>query len=312
MNHIAEENENQEMNTEELETQDVDIEARETELDTEEESSAPEEVNALSPETEITGEETMEELLGIYESSLKKFEEGQVVTGTVISVGRDMVLVDVGYKSEGRISIQEFIDEKGNVNVKVGDQFEVMIEVWDEEEETVLLSRDKAKKVKVWDAIKDIYDADGTIEGVITNRVKGGFSVDIGLQAFLPGSQADLRPIRNMDEMVNKTYEFKILKYNKRRNNIVLSRRFCWKRNGKNCGPLPWKPLKTTRSWKGLSRISRNTGFSWIWAVWTVCCISPTFPGAVSSIRQNFTQWATKSQSKFCPMISKRSVCLWA
>jgi small subunit ribosomal protein S1 len=82
-----------------------------------------------------------------------------------------------------------------------------MIEVWDEEEETVLLSREKAKKVKVWDAIKDIYDADGTIEGVITNRVKGGFSVDIGLQAFLPGSQADLRPIRNMDEMVNKTYD---------------------------------------------------------------------------------------------------------
>ncbi len=202
MNNITEENENQNMNTEELETQEA------------------------TPGLEsITGEESMEELLGIYESSLSKFEEGQVVTGTVISVGRDMVLVDVGYKSEGQISIQEFIDEDGNVNVNVGDEFEVMIEVWDEEEETVLLSRDKAKKVKVWDAIKDIYDADGTIEGVITSRVKGGFSVDIGLQAFLPGSQADLRPIRNMDEMVNQTYEFKILKYNKKRNNIVLSRR---------------------------------------------------------------------------------------
>ena len=202
MNNIAEENENQNMNTEELETQDT------------------------TPGLEsITGEESMEELLGIYESSLSKFEEGQVVTGTVISVGRDMVLVDVGYKSEGQISIQEFIDEDGNVNVNVGDEFEVMIEVWDEEEETVLLSREKAKKVKVWDAIKVIYDDDGTIEGVITSRVKGGFSVDIGLQAFLPGSQADLRPIRNMDEMVNQTYEFKILKYNKKRNNIVLSRR---------------------------------------------------------------------------------------
>jgi small subunit ribosomal protein S1 len=233
MNHIAEENENQEMTTEQLETQQAEIEARETETDTEEavntpeedESFASQEEDAFAPDKEITGEETMEELLGIYESSLKKFEEGQVVTGTVISVGKDMVLVDVGYKSEGRISIQEFIDEHGNVNVNLGDQFEVMIEVWDEEEETVLLSREKAKKVKVWDAIKDIYDADGTIEGVITNRVKGGFSVDIGLQAFLPGSQADLRPIRNMDEMVNKTYEFKILKYNKKRNNIVLSRR---------------------------------------------------------------------------------------
>ncbi|MDD9304415.1 MAG: 30S ribosomal protein S1 [Desulfobacter sp.] len=203
MNDIAEENENQNMNTEELETQGA----------------------VTEPEIELTGEETMEELLGIYESSLSKFEEGQVVTGTVISVGREMVLVDVGYKSEGQISIQEFIDEDSNVNVNVNDEFEVMIEVWDEEEETVLLSRDKAKKVKVWDAIKVVYDDDGTIEGVITSRVKGGFSVDIGLQAFLPGSQADLRPIRNMDEMVNQTYEFKILKYNKKRNNIVLSRR---------------------------------------------------------------------------------------
>ncbi|MCP3944252.1 MAG: 30S ribosomal protein S1 [Desulfobacteraceae bacterium] len=209
MNDIAEENENQKMNTE-LETQTEELETQEVVSDA---------------EIEITGEESMEELLGIYESSLKKFEEGQVVTGTVISVGRETVLVDVGYKSEGQISIQEFIDEEGNVNVNINDEFEVMIEVWDEEEETVLLSHEKAKKVKVWDAIKEIYDADETIEGVITSRVKGGFSVDIGLLAFLPGSQADLRPIRNMDEMVNKTYTFKVLKYNKKRNNIVLSRR---------------------------------------------------------------------------------------
>jgi small subunit ribosomal protein S1 len=107
----------------------------------------------------------------------------------------------------------------------VDDDVEVMIEWWDEEEERVLLSKEKAAKVKVWDAIKDVYDADGTIEGVITSRVKGGFSVDIGLPAFLPGSQADLRPIRNMDEMVGQTYTFKVLKYNRKRSNIVLSRR---------------------------------------------------------------------------------------
>jgi small subunit ribosomal protein S1 len=220
--------ENQKMNTETLENKEETLENEEVTLENKDESLETEEVTLEKEENalpEITGEETMEELLGIYESSLKKFEEGQVVTGTVISVARDMVLVDVGYKSEGQISIREFIDEEGNVNVKVNDQFEVMIEVWDEEEETVLLSHEKAKKVKVWDAIKDIYDADGTIEGVITSRVKGGFSVDIGLLGFLPGSQADLRPIRNMDEMVNKTYTFKILKYNKKRNNIVLSRR---------------------------------------------------------------------------------------
>lgn len=169
--------------------------------------------------------ESMESLMGMYDESLKQFEEGEVVVGTIISVDRDYVLVDVGYKSEGQIPIHEFKDEKGNVNVNLNDQVEVMIEVWDEDEERVILSKEKAAKVKVWEAIKDIHEADGTIEGVITNRVKGGFSVDVGVPAFLPGSQADLRPIRNLDEMVGKTFSFKVLKFNRKRNNIVLSRR---------------------------------------------------------------------------------------
>ncbi len=174
-----------------------------------------------------TGEEmeTMEALMEMYEESLKRFEEGEVVNGRIISVDRDHVLVDVGYKSEGQIPIHEFRDDKGEVHATVGDTVEVMIEWWDEEEERVVLSKEKAAKVKVWDAIKEVYEADGTIEGVITNRVKGGFSVDIGVQAFLPGSQADLRPIRNLDEMVGKTFAFKVLKFNRKRNNIVLSRR---------------------------------------------------------------------------------------
>ncbi|GAB6144675.1 30S ribosomal protein S1 [Desulfocicer niacini] len=205
MNNIAETNENNEMNEE---------------LETAEELEA-----SMASEPVFTGEETMEELMGIYEESFKRFEEGQVVTGTIIAVDRDHVLVDVGYKSEGQISIHEFRDEEGNVNVNLNDRVEVMVEVWDEEEETVILSKEKAAKVKVWDAIRDIYEEDGTIEGVITSRVKGGFSVDIGLPAFLPGSQADLRPIRNMDEMVGQTYTFKVLKYNRKRSNIVLSRR---------------------------------------------------------------------------------------
>ncbi len=170
-------------------------------------------------------EQSMEDLMAMYEDSLKQFEEGEVVIGTIISVDRDHVLVDVGYKSEGQIPIHEFKDENGKVDVNLNDQVEVMIEVWDEDEERVILSKEKALKVKVWVAIKEIHDADGTIEGVITNRVKGGFSVDVGVQAFLPGSQADLRPIRNLDEMVGKSLDFKVLKFNRKRNNIVLSRR---------------------------------------------------------------------------------------
>jgi small subunit ribosomal protein S1 len=179
---------------------------------------------AESPESEST-EESMEELMSMYEESFKRFAEGEVVTGRIISVDKDHVLVDIGYKSEGQIRIHEFRDETGNIKAEIGDEIEVMVEWWDDEEERVVLSKEKAANVKVWEEIKRVYDADETMEGVIQSRVKGGFSVDIGVQAFLPGSQADLRPIRNLDDLVGKSFDFKILKYNRKRSNIVLSRR---------------------------------------------------------------------------------------
>ncbi|VFQ46137.1 30S ribosomal protein S1 [Desulfoluna butyratoxydans] len=181
--------------------------------------------DAIDGNLTTDGEESYEDFLKLYEESFKSFSEGELAIGKIIAVDKDYVLVDVGYKSEGLISIHEFKNENGEVNVAIGDEVEVMVELWDEEEERVVLSKDKAAKIKVWEKIKEIYDAEGTVEGVIASRVKGGFSVDVGLQAFLPGSQADLRPIRNLDEMVGKTYTFKVLKYNRKRSNIVLSRR---------------------------------------------------------------------------------------
>ena len=172
-----------------------------------------------------TQSDNMDTLMDMYEESFKRFAEGEVVTGRIISVDKDYVLVDIGYKSEGQIPIHEFKSDNGSINVNVGDVVEVMVETWDEEEEVVFLSKEKAAKVKIWDDIKKAHDENGTVEGVILNRVKGGFSVDIGVPAFLPGSQADLRPIRNLDEMVGETFTFKILKYNRKRSNIVLSRR---------------------------------------------------------------------------------------
>jgi small subunit ribosomal protein S1 len=170
-------------------------------------------------------EESMEKLMSLYEESFKRFAEGEVVKGRIIAVDKDYVLVDIGYKSEGQIRIHEFKDENGEIIANINDEVDVMVEFWDEEEERVVLSKEKAAKVKVWEAIRETYENDGTVEGVIVSRVKGGFSVDVGLQAFLPGSQADLRPIRNLDEMVGQTLSFKILKYNRKRSNIVLSRR---------------------------------------------------------------------------------------
>ena len=189
------------------------------------ETSGSSEIDDAKDLLQAGEEESMENLMDLYEESFKRFEEGEVVTGRIISVDKDHVLVDIGYKSEGQIRIGEFADENGEINAKVDDKVEVMVEWWDDENEVVVLSKEKAEKVKVWEEIKKAYDADEPIHGTIVSRVKGGFSVDIGVNAFLPGSQADLRPVRNLDELVGKTFDFKILKYNRKRSNIVLSRR---------------------------------------------------------------------------------------
>ncbi len=167
----------------------------------------------------------VEDFTKLYEESLKSIQEGEVLVGEVVQVDKDYVLVDIGYKSEGQISIDEFRDPDGNVSVKVGDKVDVLLERKDNEEGGIVLSKEKAAKIKIWDNIKKIYENDETIKGKILSRVKGGFSVDVGLQAFLPGSQVDLRPVRDMNSLIGTEHEFKIVKYNKRRGNIVLSRR---------------------------------------------------------------------------------------
>ncbi len=161
----------------------------------------------------------------MYEESLKSIQEGEVVPGEIVQVDKEYVLVDIGYKSEGQIPIDEFTDEEGRVFAKVGDKVEVLLERREDDEGVIRLSKEKAAKIKIWDQIKEIYESNGTVKGRIVSRVKGGLSVDIGLQAFLPGSQVDLRPVRDMDSLVGTEQEFKIVKYNKRRGNIVLSRR---------------------------------------------------------------------------------------
>jgi small subunit ribosomal protein S1 len=161
----------------------------------------------------------------LYEESLKSIQEGELVKGEIVQVDKEFVLVDIGYKSEGQIPIREFIDEQGNITAKVGDRMDVLLEKREDDEGLIILSKEKAAKIKIWDDIKDIYEQGGTISGKILSRVKGGMSVDIGLQAFLPGSQIDLKPIKDFDAFIGTVQDFKILKYNKRRANIVLSRR---------------------------------------------------------------------------------------
>ncbi len=156
-----------------------------------------------------------------------KMREGDIVAGTVIKVGKDTVVVDIGYKSEGVIAIDEFLDENGNIEVNAGDQVDVLVEAKENEYGLVLLSKEKADKLKVWDEISAACERDELISGTITQRVKGGLSVTIkgGVKAFLPGSQVDLRPVRNLDKLLGQTFDFKVIKFNKKRGNIVLSRR---------------------------------------------------------------------------------------
>jgi len=154
-------------------------------------------------------------------------KEGEIVKGTVVAVQRDNVVIDIGGKSEGIIALNEFADAQGQTTVKPGDTVDVYIESRENDDGLVTLSKEKADKMKVWDEISAACERDELIEGTISQRVKGGLSVTIrgGVKAFLPGSQVDLRPIRNLDKLIGQTYQFKVIKFNKKRGNIVLSRR---------------------------------------------------------------------------------------
>src|SRR5580698_6375566 len=154
-------------------------------------------------------------------------KEGEILRGTVISVGKDYAIVDVGYKSEGQVPLEEFRGADGAITVKPGDVVDVLLESRENDMGMVVLSKEKADRFKVWDEISAACERDELIEGVITTRVKGGLSVTIrgGVKAFLPGSQVDLRPVRNLDAFLNQSFKFKVIKFNKKRGNIVLSRR---------------------------------------------------------------------------------------
>jgi small subunit ribosomal protein S1 len=170
-------------------------------------------------------EPNADNFMELYEESLRSIQEGELVRGEIVQINKEYVLVDIGYKSEGQIPLKEFVDDEGNVTAHVGEQVDVLLERREDDEGIIILSKEKASRIRVWDKVKNIYEEGGTIEGKITSRVKGGMSVDIGLTAFLPGSQIDLKPVRDFDSLIDSVHQFKIIKYNKRRSNIVLSRR---------------------------------------------------------------------------------------
>ncbi|MEW6057116.1 MAG: 30S ribosomal protein S1 [Bdellovibrionota bacterium] len=163
----------------------------------------------------------------LYEQSLTQSDvrEGEVVDGVVVNIGPDYVTVDIGYKCEGLVPIEEFRRPDGTVDVKVSDALSVYLERIESDTGFMQLSKDKAEIIKAWDEISQACEKDQLVEGTVIAKVKGGLSVDIGVKAFLPGSQIDVKPVKNLDKYLGKKFKFKIIKFNKKRGNIVLSRR---------------------------------------------------------------------------------------
>ncbi|MEK7286247.1 MAG: 30S ribosomal protein S1 [Nitrospirota bacterium] len=177
-------------------------------------------------EEELSGqaESKKQEMDLLYEETFKTFEEGAILQGTVVGIGADGVMVDVGYKSEALIANDEFTKEALSA-VQIGETMPFFLEGLEDEDGNILLSKEKADKISVWEEIEETYKKDGIVEGKVLSQIKGGLVVDIGVKAFLPGSQIDFKPIRDLDSLVGKTYPLKIVKMSPKRGNIVVSRR---------------------------------------------------------------------------------------
>ena len=182
-----------------------------------------------TPRTENGGELEslgMEQLLDIYDKKMSSFTEGEIVKGRVLKITPTEVVVDIGYKSEGLLAKSEVTDYNGQIKVKPGDEIDVYVDRLEDASGYVTVSREKAERMLVWDRIEAAYKADEPISGRVIDRVKGGLSVDVGgVKAFLPGSLIDTKPVKNLDSLRGHEYKFKIVSFDKKRNNIVLSRR---------------------------------------------------------------------------------------
>ncbi len=176
---------------------------------------------------EPTESQKQSEFAQLFEENAKQINlrEGEIVDGRIVQVTKDYVIVDIGFKSEGQIPINEFKSPTAEKDISIGDSVQVLLETVENDHGMMMLSKERADAMQTWDRLVEVADKDAEIDGYVTNKVKGGLSVDIGVKAFLPGSQIDIRPARNLDKYVGNTYRFKILKLNKRRGNVVLSRK---------------------------------------------------------------------------------------
>jgi small subunit ribosomal protein S1 len=233
----------------------------------------------------------------LFEQSLanQRIRPGMILTGLVVDVTPDVVIVNVGLKSEAVIPLEQFKNERGELEVKTGDNVEVALDSVEDGTGETRLSREKAKRARTWTRLEEAFNKSEIVTGVITGRVKGGFTVEIeNVRAFLPGSLVDVRPVRDTSYLEGKPLEFKVIKLDQKRNNVVVSRRavveqeFSAERSAL---------MENLQEGAARSRISPTTVRSWTSAASTACCTSPTWRGSASSILRKSSRLAMRSMS---------------
>jgi len=180
---------------------------------------------AIDEEMSAEDQRAYEQFIGLYDQSMRNLAEGEIVKGRVVTITNNSVVIDVGYKSEGLIPVAEFHNEEGKLTVAVGDDVEVLLEKTEDLEGHILLSYAKAARMRVWTDVENSFKEGRIIKGRVIDRIKGGLTVDVGVRAFLPGSLADIKPVKNLESLKGRDLEFKVISLDRRRNNIVLSRK---------------------------------------------------------------------------------------
>src|SRR5689334_25177354 len=189
-------------------------------------------------------------MMEIYNGTMASIDEGEIVKAHVLEIRDNLVVLDIGFKSEGSVPLEEFKDFP---DLKIGDEVEVLLEHLEDQEGAVVLSKKKADFMRVWERIREAYEKDEPVSGTIVKKIKGGVVVDLmGVDAFLPGSQIALRRVPNIDELLGQSFEFKIIKLNKRRRNIVVSRRVLLEAERKTKRDVLMKELQVGQVRKGI------------------------------------------------------------
>jgi len=244
---------------------------------------------------------TAEDFLAAVDKTIKYFNDGDIVEGTIVKVDRDEVLLDIGYKTEGVIPSRE-LSIKHDVDpsevVSVGDEVEALVLQKEDKEGRLILSKKRAQYERAWGTIEALKEKDEPVKGTVIEVVKGGLILDIGLRGFLPASLVEMRRVRDLQPYVGRELEAKIIELDKNRNNVVLSGAHGWSRPSPRCAASSSTSCRRARSARAWCRPSSTSARSSTSAAWTALCTSRSCPGSTSITRTRWSRSARRSPSR--------------